>query len=127
MSRYRRSRACGVHGILLQGSGRAWTRHRLVEQKAFLVAATPGACEATIERVYAIAIADAMRTLSCPIRERAAAARDIAMAESCGKPKADLLSSPSSSHAPDPEWLGPAYTLIGAFGFSAKSIFAKLA
>src|SRR5215211_387154 len=64
---------------------------------------------------------------SCPIRECAAAAHDIAMAESCGKPKADLLSSPSSSHAPDPEWLGPAYTLIGAFGFSAKSIFAKLA
>ena len=41
--------------------------------------------------------------------------------------ESQLSPSPSSSAGPERHWFGPALALTGAFGFSAKAIFAKLA
>ncbi|MEO8133985.1 MAG: DMT family transporter [Betaproteobacteria bacterium] len=45
----------------------------------------------------------------------------------CNRAPEIPLSPPHSSVRAERQWLGPLYGLLGAFGFSAKAIFAKLA
>lgn len=42
-------------------------------------------------------------------------------------PESQLSPSPPLHAPPERQWLGPTLALAGAFGFSAKAIFAKLA